>query len=223
MKINVLCLLSALLVSSINVVSGHQCLVLQPMEGFEMKYFFASWYALKTTMPFTRCVVYDVFRKNTTILMNNINYQNYIGFLEANPKLPSQMTFAEPTKDYSNPEFTKSSFVVLNTDYVTYATVFMCIKKQYGTGFKHFVSILSRTDALDSELLNSLVLNIISLNIGKLNHVDQKDCNYWTLVEDGYDTNVFDNEEDGPPYVSIKWLEEPAPQLAPQPAPQQDV
>ncbi|XP_050441478.1 uncharacterized protein LOC126846244 [Adelges cooleyi] len=212
MKINVLCLLSALLVSSINVVSGHQCLDLKPMKGFEMENFYGSWYVLKTTMPYTRCVAYDVYRQNVKRFKSITNYGYFYGLLETNSDLPSKMLFADPKDDYSNPEFTKSPFIVLNTDYVTYATVFMCIKKQDGPGFKHFVSILSRTEKfLDTELLNSLVLNIIQLNIGKLNHVDQKDCNYSSLVEDGYDMNVFHNETHRKPYVSIKWMFVPEP------------
>ncbi|XP_050430967.1 bilin-binding protein-like [Adelges cooleyi] len=209
MKFNGLCLLSVLLVSSLNVVSGHSCLNFEPMDGFEMEKFYGSWYAIKTTLPFTRCLAYDFYPQKVKKIKPITNYQFYYGELEANTSLPSDMTYSDSNQDYSNPEVKKPSFVVFDTNYESYASVFMCVKMPNGSGFKHYVTILSRSMVLDKEVLNNLIVDIFSVAVLKLSNVDHKNCNYGSLVEDSNDENIID--DDGKPYVSIKWIEDPTP------------
>ncbi|XP_050437471.1 uncharacterized protein LOC126843767 [Adelges cooleyi] len=73
MKSTGLRLLPVLLVSSLNVVSGHQCYNLPPVPNFDPAQFLGTWYALHSTEPQHRCVVYDLYTlklKNTRIREN---------------------------------------------------------------------------------------------------------------------------------------------------------
>ncbi|XP_050439536.1 uncharacterized protein LOC126845006 [Adelges cooleyi] len=123
------------------------------------------------------------------------------------------MTYLCNNLDFSDPERHRPPFVVVETDYVSYATVFMCIKMDTGR-FRHYVSILSRTLDLDPKLLNDLMRDLIDVNETlQLKHVYHEDCNYESLVADTNDENVTDSEnDDKKPYVTIKWMRQPTPE-----------
>ncbi|XP_050442279.1 uncharacterized protein LOC126846631 [Adelges cooleyi] len=207
MKFNGLCLLSVLLVTSLNIVSGHKCPEFEPKVGFEMEKFQGLWYAIRTNLPFTRCLAYDFYPRKVKAFKPITNYQKYYGALEANANSPSEMTFTDSTQDYSNPEVKKPYFVVIDTDYEHYASVFICIKRPDGNGYIHNVSILSRSVSMDSKLLNELTVNIATAGIRKLTLVNHEDCNHSSLVENSDDQNPIDDDDDRRPYVSIKWIE----------------
>ncbi|XP_050440825.1 apolipoprotein D-like [Adelges cooleyi] len=217
MKFNGLRILSMLLVSSLNVVSGHQCLNLDPMEDFEMEKFLGKWYVVKTTFPENRCLVYDFYTQkieNMIEYAEKSNYSFYFGVLKAkSSKLPSEMTYTDLLTDYSNDHVEDPSFIVLYTDYVSFALVYMCIHLTNDNAFVHYITIMSRSVMLDNEIINDLIVNIFSVARAplNLNHVDHKNCNYGTLVEDGDDQNVIDDDDDRRPYVSIEWMIEPTP------------
>ncbi|XP_050439772.1 uncharacterized protein LOC126845219 [Adelges cooleyi] len=103
MKFNGLGLLCMLLVSSLNVVSGHECLSLEPVKDFDMKKKIDD--------------MADHEAKS--------DYKFMFGALEANTNSPSQLTFTDLRIDYSNPANKKPSMVVFNTNYESYAGVYL--------------------------------------------------------------------------------------------------
>ncbi|XP_050443196.1 uncharacterized protein LOC126847148 isoform X1 [Adelges cooleyi] len=216
MKFNGLRLLSMLLVSSLNVVSGHECLNLKPMEGFEMEKFLGPWNVIKTTLPLTRCLVFDIYTQKIENIVDHAAQSNFdylFGSLEANTSLSSQLIFTDLEVDYStNPEKKKPSFIVFDTNYESYAGVYICSKKP--TGFQHYIAIMSRSLNFDKEIINKLMVSIFwghnSPADLKLKNVDHTDCNYENINDNSNDQNVI---EDGIVYISIKWIPhvEPAP------------
>ncbi|XP_050443198.1 uncharacterized protein LOC126847148 isoform X2 [Adelges cooleyi] len=214
MKFNGLRLLSVLLVSSLKLVSGHKCLNLKPMEGFEMKNFLGQWYVINTTLPRTQCLVYDFHTQeidNMADLAAQSNFDYLFGALEAKSNLSSAMIFTDLNFDYSNNAVKKPSFIVFDTDYETYAVVFVCTK--LSTGFQHYIAIMSRKVTLDKETINSLFASIYNGHIIpadlKLKKVNHKDCNYENINENTNDQKVIN--EDGIVYISIKWIPQNVP------------
>ncbi|XP_050439538.1 uncharacterized protein LOC126845009 [Adelges cooleyi] len=181
------------------------------MDGFKMDRFTGSWYAIETTFGYTRCVGYDFYPKEVKCFKPVTNYQYFYGKLEFNKPLLSDMTYLDCNLDYSDPDLNRPSFVVVETDYVSYAIVFMCLKMVTGN-FNHYVSILSRTVDLDPELLNYLMKKIWEVSRSlKLKHVNHTDCNYQSLVAESNDENVIDDDINRQPYVTVRWVEQPIP------------
>ncbi|XP_050420215.1 uncharacterized protein LOC126842487 [Adelges cooleyi] len=117
------------------------------------------------------------------------------------------MTYFNLFLDYStNPE-EKTSFVVFDTNYESYAGVYVCSKTP--TGFTHYIAIVSRSSVdFDKENINKLLVHLHDGHISpadfRLNHVDHRDCNYDNVNENSNDENVIN--KDGKVYVTIKWI-----------------
>ncbi|XP_050443199.1 uncharacterized protein LOC126847148 isoform X3 [Adelges cooleyi] len=181
-----------------------------------MEKFSGHWYAIKTTLPYTRCVGYDFYTQkleNVQDYKAKSKYECIMGELEANPRLPSQMTYTDLNIDYSKVDAMKPAFVVFATDYDSYAGVYFCSKEP--RGFRHYVSILSRSEDIDEEILNELMVSIVeghSLPDDlKLKPVDHKDCVYENIEVNSNDQNAIN--DDGKTFLIIKFLvdDEPTP------------
>ncbi|XP_073948491.1 apolipoprotein D-like [Choristoneura fumiferana] len=163
-----------------------KCPVVEPMPGFEMKQLLGVWYVIQKTSTGSSCITYNftATEEPGTYELEQVSQHlilgltplkhdyRYTGVLTVpDPSVPARMKVRFPLNVAGS-----ASYIVLATDYTTYAAIFTCQSILFG--HRRSATILSRTKELDKMYLDKLRTKLSShgINPFDLSIISQKEC-----------------------------------------------
>lgn len=163
-----------------------KCPVVEPMPGFEMNKLLGVWYVIQKTSTGSSCITYNFTKTSEpgTYELEQVSQHlvlgltplkhdyRYTGVLTVpDPAVPARMKVRFPLSVAGS-----ASYVVLATDYDTYAAIFTCQSILFG--HRRSATILSRTKELDRIYVDKLRTKLSSFNVSPydLSIISQSNC-----------------------------------------------
>lgn len=190
-KFSTMMAICAIVCGLVTLAAGHtyktgECPPVEPMSDFDMKKFLGVWYVIQKTGTASTCVIYNITKgedpgeyaieqlsQRAPLSIGPFKHEySYTGKLTVTDRdVPARMTVRFPLSVAGS-----AKFVVIMSDFNTYAGVFSCQK--IPLGHRQSATILSRTRDLDKIYVDKIRNRLASFSVDPfdLSIINQTGC-----------------------------------------------